>query len=56
MFAYKTNIVLLGAKRFMLSQKDPMEYALVIAAKLREDIVRMKILDIEESMIILGNM
>lgn len=56
MFSYETSIVLLGAKRFELDKVDSSDYVLVIAARLRDDIVRQKIFDIEESMIILRNM
>ena len=56
MFSYQTSIVLLGAKRFEIDKEDSSDYVLVISARLRDNVVRQRIFDIEESMIILRNM
>lgn len=47
---------MLGSKKFELDKIDSDDYILVIAAKLRDSVVRMRILNMEESMIVLRNM
>ena len=49
-------MVLLGSKKFELDKIDSDDYVLVTAAKLRDEVVRMRILNMEESMIVLRNM
>lgn len=56
MFSYESSLVLVGSKKFELDRIDSEDYILVIGAKLRDDVVRMKIFDIEESLVLLRNM
>ena len=49
-------MVYLGSKKFELDKNNSEEYIIVIATKLIDEIVRMNIFDIEETLIILKNM
>jgi len=40
MFSYESDIVLVGSKKFQLDEEDPKDFVLVIAAKLKDEIVR----------------
>lgn len=54
-YAFKSQVVLIGHKKFQVNDLDPSQYILVVSARLRKNIVEMDLFDRSEASQILAN-